>query len=754
MFLRTKKSSVFRKLLYSFLVMLTIPMIVVALDFYRYTNMAKHNALKMHEATLGQYQHAIDERLLSIRLMAVDLSMDTALMRLLDPGQSETMERYNARQASDVLAQYKNNHTYIHGMYIYLLRNSQVISDRTVFSPHNERVVAIQEVNAGLLSDLTVAQNIYGEFRRYANADAPDSLYLLHALPLWSTQPIKAMLGIEINVDALLVSIDALKLGDGLVCLLDAQAQPLAFRGDLGLLDSHASLEDSFLTLNGMPYSISKVSSRIAGLTYVSIMPLQGYLQSLVDNRNLMVVMALLIGIVGMVNAVVLARKNYRPIGDLTRRLKKVYAHTTAEADAGENELHYITQAVNDTFAYASDMREQLEWHMPMIRDYTLRNIINGTARAMEQEVSGALKILGFVQGGKYRVMLMQIYDNPATSADEQGSISLLACDSAKRQLGSAGIACAYTQLEGQCSAFILQAQAQNTQRLSGVLVSIEAQLRTELMLSIRFALGRVEESLYSMDTSYLDARYLLDSRSMANDDIVLHDLTHQYDAGNSFYYPPQIEERLLSAIKAGDGCKARVLLDEVFHENLEIRKLNLEMMRCLMLDIANTLVKNAETLGLSMLEGEIAGNPIKEVGRMNNVDAMWHHLNHLIEEACHAIRAKTTTKKQALAASMAEYIRQHYDDPNICLTSVANVYALTPSYLSSLFKEVHGQTFLVYLNQTRIDQANLLLRETDRTILDIAAATGYSNSNVFIRNYKKLQGITPGEYRSEHRKK
>ena len=113
MFLRTKKSSVFRKLLYSFLVMLTIPMIVVALDFYRYTNMAKHNALKMHEATLGQYQHAIDERLLSIRLMAVDLSMDTALMRLLDPGQSETMERYNARQASDVLAQYKNNHTYI-----------------------------------------------------------------------------------------------------------------------------------------------------------------------------------------------------------------------------------------------------------------------------------------------------------------------------------------------------------------------------------------------------------------------------------------------------------------------------------------------------------------------------------------------------------------------------------------------------------------------------------------------------------------
>jgi YesN/AraC family two-component response regulator len=48
-----------------------------------------------------------------------------------------------------------------------------------------------------------------------------------------------------------------------------------------------------------------------------------------------------------------------------------------------------------------------------------------------------------------------------------------------------------------------------------------------------------------------------------------------------------------------------------------------------------------------------------------------------------------------------------------------------------------------------RLAEAKKLLRETRRGIEAIATAVGYYNSAGFIRTFKKYEGITPGQYRS-----
>jgi AraC-like DNA-binding protein len=51
-------------------------------------------------------------------------------------------------------------------------------------------------------------------------------------------------------------------------------------------------------------------------------------------------------------------------------------------------------------------------------------------------------------------------------------------------------------------------------------------------------------------------------------------------------------------------------------------------------------------------------------------------------------------------------------------------------------------------VNTLRLEKAKRLLEEGAMTIDEIAAAVGYSNTSNFARMFKKLEGVTPGQYR------
>ena len=70
--------------------------------------------------------------------------------------------------------------------------------------------------------------------------------------------------------------------------------------------------------------------------------------------------------------------------------------------------------------------------------------------------------------------------------------------------------------------------------------------------------------------------------------------------------------------------------------------------------------------------------------------------------------------------------------------------------YLTRVFKEQFGQPVNSYLVQLRITQAKRMLRFTDHTIEAVAQDCGFSDANYFSRLFKKVEGITPGEFRRQ----
>lgn len=95
------------------------------------------------------------------------------------------------------------------------------------------------------------------------------------------------------------------------------------------------------------------------------------------------------------------------------------------------------------------------------------------------------------------------------------------------------------------------------------------------------------------------------------------------------------------------------------------------------------------------------------------------------------------------------EYLKSHFTDPTLSLNGVAETFYVSPSTMAKLIKERTSQNFSDYINDLRIETAKKLLSETDMTVNEISEAVGYSSQHYFSRIFKKYEGTTPLQYRS-----
>lgn len=69
------------------------------------------------------------------------------------------------------------------------------------------------------------------------------------------------------------------------------------------------------------------------------------------------------------------------------------------------------------------------------------------------------------------------------------------------------------------------------------------------------------------------------------------------------------------------------------------------------------------------------------------------------------------------------------------------------------MFKQKTGENLTDYINNVRIEKARDILRNTNTKIGDIAGLVGLESRTTFLRVFKKLEGISPNEYRNINRR-
>jgi len=108
-------------------------------------------------------------------------------------------------------------------------------------------------------------------------------------------------------------------------------------------------------------------------------------------------------------------------------------------------------------------------------------------------------------------------------------------------------------------------------------------------------------------------------------------------------------------------------------------------------------------------------------------------------------------TECSRLIKSVIAYINEHYQE-EIHLDTIARKFWVSPSYLSRQFKSKVGVNITRFITERRIQVAQRLLITSDLNITEIALQLGFKNANYFNAVFKKVQGISPREYRKHKR--
>lgn len=126
--------------------------------------------------------------------------------------------------------------------------------------------------------------------------------------------------------------------------------------------------------------------------------------------------------------------------------------------------------------------------------------------------------------------------------------------------------------------------------------------------------------------------------------------------------------------------------------------------------------------------------------------DGLAKLLSLIMAESWRPDMQRKDSKKQNIV-QIKSYLDEHFTE-SISLDALAEMIYINKYYLVKTFKQQFGLTINQYIQQKRITHAKHLLRFTNRSVESIGAECGMEQPHYFSRTFKKVEGISPSQYR------
>lgn len=156
-------------------------------------------------------------------------------------------------------------------------------------------------------------------------------------------------------------------------------------------------------------------------------------------------------------------------------------------------------------------------------------------------------------------------------------------------------------------------------------------------------------------------------------------------------------------------------------------------------------LARLARDLADELIGDEVGGElVVAALVEQTLVHLLRHHSSVLRADRLELSRAGLIDRRVRRAVELM----QAHLDRDLPLEEIAAAAYLSPFHFARLFKKLTGATPHAYLASLRAARAEMLLAETDLSIIEIGARVGYGNPSHFARAFRRAVGTTPRAYR------
>ncbi|OUN36165.1 helix-turn-helix domain-containing protein [Lachnoclostridium sp. An76] len=279
--------------------------------------------------------------------------------------------------------------------------------------------------------------------------------------------------------------------------------------------------------------------------------------------------------------------------------------------------------------------------------------------------------------------------------------------------------------------------------------ISLPLESLLQMLLSVNFFLN--EEMLEITDLTIRE-----DEQQMYNAQLGREHAEHRYDqdlldpAAQEVHNTYRTEQTLLDLIEKGDVGA----LDEWLKDAPAVRPGSIapDQLR----QVKNTLIVTATLASRAAVRGgmdvedafSLSDAYIRKCELLQTPDRIINLQYHMVLDFTSQVsNLKLHGNSSALAAAVAEYVRHHLSDP-VSTEKIAEKLHFSRTWLSRKFHEETGIPLSDFIRIKKTEEAQRLLRYTDKSLREISVYLGYSSQSHFQTVFKKQLGVTPMQYR------
>lgn len=759
-----KQRSIFFNFLLSYLLILIIPLFIGTMDYMRYSSIIKKESENYNLEMLQQAQSVLDEHLKSVEQLAMDISASQTIQNFITI-QNNT-DSADIMMMMDVLKEinkYTGMNPNVSEIYIYFAKSDVVLTTSAKYTP--ELYYEMMYSNSGLSYEEWKRILIERRYKEYSllrsenmPSDGNSTIKLLRSLRTGPENLSQGTLVIAFKNDRLRDVLDKMNaLGKGAVYILNSRNEIVAGSGESELIAEEpyerlvVGHYNHHIKSHGRDVVITSVSSKVNDWVYVSAKPMDILMQKVYATRNITLFIVLTGLLAGIVLAFLLSRRNATPIRMAVSRLKD-NIETGGISFSSKNEIDYIETAAMTAIKEAKSIKAAMENQLPALQASMMVQLLKGNI-SDTVNLEHVLDSVGIrFAGPDFCVMVIDIEACEDESLRAEWSLIKFIVSNILLELGNEKNSAYILDLEWERMALLVNLQQDGTQFESTaheIAVKVRDMMYEKFSTSISVGVGGVHRGIENIKESYRDAIKALEYKMFKGRRSICLSKDALMNC-QSYEYSIETEIQLIKSVKYGDFDTVQKLIKEIFDQNLAGKSLSMEMARCFHFDIMSTGIKILSSINIEYKEVFGADiNPLDRLTACNTIGEMHETLVYIYRKICEYISSiQVEPGNDEIVNKVLDYIEKRYSDPSISLAMVAEAFNMTPSNLSHIFKEHTGCNFIDWLREKRIGKIRELLADSNMSLEEIAQVTGYVNSNVLIRNFKKIENITPGQYR------
>lgn len=739
------REKVFLRFLLSYICILIIPALIVGFALHETYRTLEDEITASNLSVLKQTNYILDERLKRIDPLIIQLNWNPKIRQVLDHKGNKEATIYPLRQAFYELVPYmENNET----MFLYFKDLGVLMSPKEVYT-------RMDIIYGTLFSygnyDLEEAKRhlfmpkYFKEFfpSEMLHSNEIDEKYLLCV----QTLPIEVG---GVGAANLLYFIDEKQIEDLLMTnhhvsggwsyICDDKGKVLCSFGNTERL-MPVPMEEldgsgSRLHKGDMPMLITYTQSDYNGWYYVSATPKEHVYSKMADLRQMTTFLMSLVVLLGGGLAYILSYRNYKPINEISHKLKRV---------VGKQE-----QETGNDYVFLNDGLEHLlRDQLPIIKNTIYQKLFRGEIEVLHDSCFRQA-YLEFNTWEGYGILLIGLVEEmDSLSAGGIENVTLKKTITQEIMESSLSISPIIVDMDiHRLAILVSRKDLDDARSLEKELDTIVQELRNTYNIYIKIGGGCTYTQLEELYKSYYEAVEALTCCHMKSGHSIMW-FKNIPEVSYMYVYTIENETHLIHAIRSGSSEKVEALLQELYRRNIENKALNGEMLKQFYYELKGTLYKINEQEQIPLLTDD----DFKSLDTVYK-EGVWQHtfeeLFTLVKKATKKSDGLKRSHNGKLLDEIMLCIHQEFCKQDMGLGLLSDKLGVSQVYLSQFFKEQTGDNFSHYLERLRIKKALYLLDHTKKPITDIARETGYNSSHTFRRAFKRIQGQVPSDRRGK----